>query len=133
VAGLLAIVWTGFLKAETLHITVTNVPQSQGTIMLQILSDEAEFNGDGSAIVSLMQRAQSGEMHCAATLPDGEYAFRVMHDLNDNGELDSNFVGMPTEPWAFSNNAVGKFGPPQWSDVRFELRDDLTQTIDLNF
>jgi uncharacterized protein (DUF2141 family) len=133
VAGLLAIVWTGFLKAETLHITVTNVPQSQGTIMLQILSDEAEFNGDGSAIVSLMQRAQSGEMHFAATLPDGEYAFRVMHDLNDNGELDSNFVGMSTEPWAFSNNAVGKFGPPQWSDVRFELRDDLTQTIDLNF
>ena len=56
-----------------------------------------------------------------------------MQDLNGNDELDSNLVGMPREPWAFSNNAAGRFGPPKWKDVRFEMGDsDVTQSIRLN-
>jgi uncharacterized protein (DUF2141 family) len=65
-------------------------------------------------------------------LPAGTYALRVMHDRNGNQTLDSNLVGMPTEPWGFSNNAAGSFGPPGWDDARFELGDDQRQTITLN-
>ena len=56
----------------------------------------------------------------------------VMHDRNDNGELDANFVGMPTEPWAFSNNATGSFGPPGWEQVKFAHQGDTVQRIRLN-
>ncbi len=132
-AGLLAAVWTEVVAADTLHIHVTNVPSSEGQIMLQIVASEAEFKGEAPAIVSVMQRAVEGEMSfSAASLPPGEYAFRVMHDINNNGELDSNFVGMPSEPWAFSNNATGNFGPPGWKDVKFTLESEVTQTIKLN-
>ena len=55
-----------------------------------------------------------------------------MHDENGNGELDANFVGIPREPWAFSNNARGNFGPPTWEDTKFELNGQATQTIELN-
>lgn len=131
--GLYAVIFTQLVAAETLHIQVTNVPNSEGQLMLQILAGEAEFKGDSPAVASVMQRAREGEMSfTAGSLPPGEYALRVMHDENNNGKLDTNIVGMPTEPWAFSNNATGNFGPPRWDDVKFTLESETTQTIDLN-
>ena len=132
-AALYATLVTQIIAAETLTVVVTNVPKSEGTIMLQVMSGEVEFRGEASPVASIMQRAQAGDMSFTTTaLPAGEYAVRVMHDLNDNGELDANFVGMPTEPWAMSNNAKGNFGPPKWKDVKFELQGSVTQTLKLN-
>jgi uncharacterized protein (DUF2141 family) len=40
---------------------------------------------------------------------------------------------MPTEPFAFSNNAKGRFGPAKWDDARFEVTEDgAVQIITLN-
>ncbi len=133
----LAILFSGgmhtALRAETLTVVIENVTSDEGLIMVQLLPGEAAFNGESAATLSLMQGARAGELtFSSSNLPPGEYALRIMHDLNGNGEMDSNFVGMPTEPWAFSNNAAGSFGPPGWSDVRFTLQGDVTQQIRLN-
>jgi len=50
-------------------------------------------------------------------LPAGTYALAVMHDENGNGQLDRNVVGVPTEPYGFSRDARGVFGPPKWEDA----------------
>ena len=132
-AAIWILVFAEAVRAESLKIVLTNVHVSEGTIMLQVLRGEAEFNGEGEPIMSVLQRAETGEMSfTASALPKGEYAIRVMHDTNGNGKLDTNFVGIPSEPWAFSNNAVGNFGPPKWADVRFTLDGDVTQSITLN-
>jgi len=54
-------------------------------------------------------------------LPEGEYAIAVYHDANGNGKMDSNLMGIPTEDYAFSNNAVGKMGPPSYDQAKFAL------------
>jgi uncharacterized protein (DUF2141 family) len=54
-------------------------------------------------------------------LPAGEYAFAVFHDANSNDKLDKNMFGIPTEDYAFSNNAIGKIGPPSFEQARFTL------------
>ena len=54
-------------------------------------------------------------------LPLGDYALSVFYDSDGDGELDTNFIGMPKEPIAMSNNAVGKFGPPKYEDAVFNL------------
>jgi uncharacterized protein (DUF2141 family) len=41
--------------------------------------------------------------------------------VDDNGELDSNFMGKPQEPVAWSNNAVWNFGPPSYEEAVFTL------------
>ena len=125
------IVFAEMTRADTLSITISNVHTAQGTLMLQILTED-EFSGEADPTAAFMQRATEGEMVYAATLPAGTYALRIMHDVNGNGELDTNFVGIPSEPWAFSNNAKGNFGPPTWADVSFELKGDVVQTIELN-
>ena len=46
-------------------------------------------------------------------LPPGEYAAVAFQDVNGNGILDKNFLGIPKEPYGFSNGARGSAsGPP---------------------
>ena len=132
--GLWAIFVTQMLSAGTLEITLDNVTSNDGRIMVEVLQGEAEFKGDAPATMSITQRASTGTMRFQANgLPPGEYAVRIMHDKNNNGELDSNLVGMPREPWAMSNNAKGNFGPPKWADVKFPVDNGTSQqTITLN-
>ena len=53
-------------------------------------------------------------------LPPGTYALAVYHDENDNNRLDTNFLGLPTERFGFSNNARRMmFFPPSFEAARF--------------
>ncbi len=57
-------------------------------------------------------------------LPYGEYAVRIFHDENENGELDANVLGIPTEAYGFSNNARRKFGAPSFDESKFKIDSD---------
>ena len=61
----------------------------------------------------------------------GTYGFTLFHDVNDNEKLDTNFIGIPKEPYAFSNNKRGSFGPPKYEDVQFDLFDHKTITLSI--
>ncbi len=124
------------VSAETLTITIADIRESEGRLMIQVANSEKgfEFSEDSAAPppVAISQLAEAGEMTFEVTLPPGIYGARVLHDLNGNGEMDSNFVGMPKEPWAFSNNATGRLGPAKWQDAKFEISGDTALEIRLN-
>lgn len=124
------------VSAETLSITIADIRESEGRLMIQVANSEKgfEFSEDSAAPppVAISQLAEAGEMTFEVTLPPGIYGARVLHDLNGNGEMDSNFVGMPKEPWAFSNNATGRLGPAKWQDAKFEISGDTAVEIRLN-
>jgi uncharacterized protein (DUF2141 family) len=52
-------------------------------------------------------------------IPPGTYAMAVVHDENMNGKLDTNWFGVPTEGYGFSNNARGVLSAPSFSDAKF--------------
>ena len=55
----------------------------------------------------------------------GEYALGVFHDLNDNGKLETNFIGFPQEDIGVSGNAKGgPFGGPKWEETKFQLNQE---------
>lgn len=64
-------------------------------------------------------------------LPAGTYALAVIHDENGNGKLDSNLIGVPTEPYGFSRDARGTFGPPKFEDAALQLGADTTLQVKL--
>ncbi len=49
-------------------------------------------------------------------------AIAVFQDLDGNGQLSKNALGIPTEPYGFSNNVRGVLGPPTFQEavIRFE-------------
>ena len=59
------------------------------------------------------------------------YAIVCFHDANDNDKMDFEENGMPLEDYGISNNVMS-YGPPQFNDAKFELKDkDLTFEIKL--
>jgi len=131
-ALILALGVSSVAGAETLTIVIEDIRVASGTIQVQVQAGEAQFD-NGGAVAQFREAASEGSMTLVAVdLPPGEYAIRIMHDVNGNDELDANFVGMPTEPYAFSNNAKGRFGPASWADASFALEGEVTQMITLN-
>ncbi len=119
--------------AANLEITLENVEAAEGQVMIQVMRGEAAFKGEEPPFAALQRQASKGSITIILNdLPEGEYGLQIMHDVNGNGELDTNFVGMPREPWAFSNNATGNMGPPKWPDVKFQLQGSVQQSIQLN-
>jgi uncharacterized protein (DUF2141 family) len=49
----------------------------------------------------------------------GTYAIAVFQDLNEDGILNKGAFGVPSEPYGFSNNARGQFGPPSFETAAF--------------
>lgn len=65
-------------------------------------------------------------------LARGRYALSVYQDLDGDGRMKANFLGIPREPVAVSRDAKGRFGPPSFADAAFEVsRPVERQTVRL--
>ncbi|MGB0892036.1 MAG: DUF2141 domain-containing protein [Flavobacteriaceae bacterium] len=64
-------------------------------------------------------------------IPTGVYAVSAFHDANDNKKMDTNFFGIPKEPIGVSNNAKGFMGPPKYKDAKFEVKKNITLSINV--
>ncbi|WP_284878107.1 DUF2141 domain-containing protein [Brevundimonas sp. MEB006b] len=104
----------------------------QGQIMVAVFNSEANYGGEGQPAQVAMLDAADGQTSITFDgLPDGDYAVRAFHDLNGDGKMNTNPFGMPVEPFAFSNNAVGNMGPASWERAKFAASGVTTQSIDL--
>ena len=56
-----------------------------------------------------------------AGVPPGQYAAQVFHDENDDGEIKRNFLGIPTEPIGFSNDAPLHLHGPHFKEAAFAV------------
>ena len=102
----------------------------QGQIMVALFGSEANYGGEGQPVRYAMVDAAGGQKSATFDgLPDGDYAVRAFHDLNGDGKMNTNPFGMPTEPYAFSNNAVGNMGPASWDRARVAVSGDVAQTL----
>ena len=51
----------------------------------------------------------------------GKYAIAFFQDENGNGKLDTKRFGVPSEPFGFSRDAMGKLGPPSFEAAALDL------------
>jgi len=110
-------------------IDISGVSSDKGKLFIALYSDEKDWLK--STDYSTKSLVRNGKANVTfESIPDGEYAISIFHDENDNGEMDSNWLGIPKEAFACSNGALGKFGPPKWSDAVFTVSgSNLTQLI----
>jgi len=64
-------------------------------------------------------------------LKSGMYAVAIFQDLNNNNILDKNMLGIPTEPYGFTNYEGLQLAPPTWNKTSFYLDSDREIVIDL--
>ena len=119
--------------AETSVVEITfDVGAEDGVIMAALFDSEAAYDGGGAPVRAAMINVAGGDRVARFEgLPPGDYALRAFHDVNGDGQMNANPFGMPTEPFAFSNNAVGNMGPASWDRARFAVSGETRQTITL--
>lgn len=54
-------------------------------------------------------------------VPPGTYGVLAHHDRNDDGQVNRNLLGMPTEGIGFSRDAPMRFGPPHFEDAALQV------------
>ncbi len=116
------IVLAGATPTATLEVTVNNVRSAEGQVRVAVY---VEDNWLGQEPVARVWTPAQGESVTAKfELPLGEYGVAVLHDLNDNGDMDYRLGRLPKEPYGFSNNAKPRFSAPKFKDAAFLLGED---------
>lgn len=118
-------------QAQTLQVTVDNIQTQQGALMLVLFKGQADFDASRAPVVSLIHQVTGEQVQFAlGSLPAGRYGIKVYQDINGNGVHDRNPVGIPTEPYGFSNNG-GRFGPASFAEAGFDPAETAALTIHL--
>ena len=106
----------------TMRLQFSNIDAAQGSIYLAVYDKRHKFLDETAVLFQkVIPVVQSGNLEIALPeLPAGTYAISCFHDVNGNGKLDTNFLGIPTEPYGFSNNARPKFRAPNWEEAKFD-------------
>ncbi|WP_019946360.1 DUF2141 domain-containing protein [Hymenobacter aerophilus] len=77
----------------------------------------------GYAFMRVVKPAGQRQVRLPVQLPAGEWAVVITQDLNNNDKVDKNLLGIPTEPFAFSNNVRPRLAPPAFDDCKFTVRE----------
>ena len=110
----------------TLTVEIGGLESDEGSVAVALFDSSESFDQRTDAVASQTVAPRDGlATWSVADLPAGMYAVAVFHDLNDNGELDRTTLGPPAEPYGFSNDARGTFGPPRFDKAAFELPPGL--------
>jgi len=105
----------------TLTIHVRSVAP-EGVVRLGLYTEAQYPDDDSTPVMSADVPAVGGEtIITLKNVPVGVYAIEVFQDLNSNGKMDTNFLGLPREPYGFSRDAHPRLSKPDFSRVKFEV------------
>jgi len=123
------------VSSATLTVIISDVRSDIGVLNIGIYDNKNDWLGSSTVqkrSLTVLEHNVGGVVTTSFEVEPGEYAISVHHDDNDNGKMDTNFIGIPKEPTGLSNGAVPKFGPPKYRDAAFRVtNEDLEMPIKL--
>ena len=128
--ALLACFTVNMASATDLEVQIPNLRSSEGSIRVALHQRGAsvKFPNEAGAVAGAFRRAVVGSMRFVFTdLPPGDYAVAAFHDRNGDGKLTRNILGIPTEPYGFSNNVYGFMGPASFKKAALTVSGESDQ------
>jgi uncharacterized protein (DUF2141 family) len=123
---LTALVLAETASAATLVIRADGVASAQGMVYAGICDRSFE---EETCPYRDRAAAHAGRVELRVrNVKPGRYAIAVFHDTNSNGKLDRNFIGLPQEPYGFSND-VGRRGFPSFEGALIEVTNPTTTIV----
>eukprot|EP01036_Dinobryon_divergens_P003897 gene3897-5148_t len=110
-------------ETASLNVAFSGLKTTTGAIMFTLVNSEEAYNDKAPAVAQVMLPATaSSVVRAFPAIAPGRYAIKAFHDVNGDGKMNANPFGIPIEPFAFSNNAVGAMGPAKWVSASFEVK-----------
>lgn len=106
-----------------LDVELKGLKSTTGSVQICLMNEEGQFFK--SCFKEATYRFEAGKQGSVSftDLAPGKYAIMAFHDSDDDGTLTyKGLFGMPSEPYAFSNNPSTLFGPPVYRKCVFEVR-----------
>lgn len=116
--------------AARLNLSV-DTGAATGAVMIALYDSEDAYEGGAPSRVARIDIEKGERSTVFEGLASGSYGIKAFHDVNNNGKMDTNPFGMPVEPYAFSNNAVGNMGPAKWDRAHFTIEGDVQHSLSL--
>lgn len=119
-------------QTGNLTVTVTGIKADKGTIEIGIFNSKYAFPKKGREFKTMSLKANAPTLTFTIKgLPDGAYAIALYHDINADGKVNKNIIGVPKEGYGFSNNVKPLFSSPSFEKAKFTIASDTSITISL--
>lgn len=114
------------LQPTQIHVDVVGLRNNKGQVLCSLFSSAIGFpKKDDKAVAHYTAEISNRQASCEFVgVAPGTYAVSAFHDENSNGKLDTNYMGIPREGVAASNDARGRLGPPKFDDAAFQVSGD---------
>ena len=124
--SIILLIFNQNLYAETLIVNIES-NYDKGLALIGIYDKEEHFGkakvnkklNSEKVLTGAVTKITNNKAQIKFDIPFGSYALSGFQDFDNNGVMSGNFLGIPKEPFGFSNDARGKFGPPKWNDAVF--------------
>jgi len=114
-----------------LQLIVSGNGDVTGTVWFHVCSNEEEFESERNGIIHSAEM-KGGMLHTTLrNIRPGFYAIKLYVDRNHNQLLDMSLLGVPKEPYGFSNNVMGIIGPPSFNDAGFHVFSNRNNTVSI--
>jgi uncharacterized protein (DUF2141 family) len=121
---------TATWAAPDLVVRVSGIRSPLGQIGCALFADGSGFPMDSARAQQQWIPAQADGVTCRfGGVAPGRYAVSVVHDLNGNRRVDTNFLGMPTEQWGVSNNARPTLRAPRFDEAAFTVPAESAELV----
>jgi len=124
-----------YAQTGSIYIEISGINDPKGLMSIGLYSDEKGFPDKGKEYKGTDAKVTGQTVvYTFKDVPFGVYAIAIFHDTNSNTKLDKNFLGIPKEGYAFSNNVFGTLGlPPSFKDASFKLAGNKTVKIKMEY
>ena len=116
-------------EEKKLTVQITNIASEEGQIILAIYNSSENYD-KRIAFQEVKVKPEIDTVIFETNVPDGEYLVMLVHDINNNGKLDTSFIGMPKEPVGLSNYD-GKGIPGKFKKHKFSVNENTEIIIPL--
>lgn len=111
----------------TVTVEVVNFENNDGDALLSVFTSKDGFPDNPDKAVKIqIGKIKNKTSVFKLKLPEGSYAFSVLHDENSNQQMDTTWYGKPTEGFGVSNNPRIRFRPPSFEDAKVKVNQEKT-------
>ena len=118
-------------EAGDLRVQLSGIEKNEGVVRVALFANEHAFESSQPTSQAKAPARVEDVWITFENVAPGQYGISAFQDVNNNEKLDTSFIGLPKEPYGFSQNARGKFGPPGFKEIAFEIGSE-PETVEIN-
>jgi len=120
-------------NTSTIDLTITNIRNNTGNIIISTYKNEADFEDRifYKKLYISKSKIKNGTLKHKFNLPPHIYGIAIVDDENSNKKIDGNFFGIPKEGFGFSNYYHTSLSLPKFPSFKFDLKNNTTLKVNI--